>query len=72
MLKKIKQLTVIVVAIMSLTFPVSCFADATIIDESNISQGIIKVNYSTSYQTKYKLAIEKDGNKQYFDLNANE
>ena len=72
MLKKIKQLTVIVVAIMSLTFPASCFADTTIIDESNISQGIIKVNYFTSYQAKYKLAIEKDGNKQYFDLNANE
>ena len=47
MLKKIKQLTVIVVAIMSLTFPASCFADTTIIDESNISQGIIKVNYFT-------------------------
>lgn len=34
-------------------------------------KGIIKVNYSTNYQAKYKLAIEKDGQKQYFDLAAN-
>ncbi len=72
MLKTIKKFVAISLTVISLGFPVTGFADTKIIDESNTSQGIIKVNYTTSYQSKYKLAMEKDGHKQYFDLNANE
>ena len=71
MKKNLKQYLLIALSIASVTFPNLAHADAKIIDESDVAKGIIKVNYSTNYQSKYKLAIEKDGQKQYFDLAAN-
>ena len=63
MKKNLKQYLLIALSIASVTFPNLAHADAKIIDESDVAKGIIKVNYSTNYQSKYKLAIEKDKNK---------
>ena len=71
MKKNLKQYLLVALSIASVTFPNLAHADSKIIDESDVAKGIIKVNYSTNYQSKYKLAIEKDGQKQYFDLAAN-
>jgi len=54
MKKNLKQYLLVALSIASVTFPNLAHADSKIIDESDVAKGIIKVNYSTNYQSKYK------------------
>lgn len=60
-----------IAAVMIMLSSSPSFASSDYIDSSLSNQGVIKVNYTAPTTSKLKLIIEKEGNKQTYDLSQN-
>lgn len=67
----VKSKSALIAAAMILLSSASSFAATDYIDSSLSDQGVIKVNYTAPSNSKLKLIIEKEGNKQTYDLSKN-
>lgn len=67
----IKSRSSLLAAAMIFLSAAPSFASAEYIDSSLSNQGVIKVNYTAPSSAKLKLIIEKEGNKQTYDLAKN-
>lgn len=70
MLKKATCYFVMFIFMLLSTRPVLAYSDASIFDKTELSKGLLKVNYNANKDVKTKIMVQKGNNKYFYNLKS--